>query len=641
MQEQKELKLIIQPKVIDHLGIKMYQKPVDVVAEFIANSWDADSEYANIDITNNSISIEDIGVGMTFQQCQDYFLTVGRDRRKSTGKEFTEEKRRPILGRKGIGKFAGFGIAEKLIIKTTSKENGEKTTFEMNISSILEHDMRDETVKPISVVKYEEPNDNNKNSHGTVVTLEGISNMDFELDEFCSNLSKRFLLAQLYDDFDITVMGAVLPDSFSEEMEFVFPQDLNPEEKDKIPEICSIEKGWAIEKLKGNTIYWRIGFFENPIQDEELRGVSIFAKGKLAQKPFFFDLTGGISAQHGLEYMTGQIRMDFIDNKANDLIATERQRINLQTKLGKDIRNWGLERIKLLSGFWKKRRSDTRIKFLTDKISGFGTRLERLTTTERKTVESLLRKIASFPRLGQERFNEWCNDVLTSWETGRLRSLITEMSEEQELDEQKLLDYLSEAGILSALNIAESIKTKVVTIGELKQRVEAHQLENEVRNFIYNNPWLIHPKWESFRKERSVKKLMEDIGTKQLSHEGFDGRVDLALSSGSSLLLIEFMRPGLELDKDHLDRFNYYVMDINNAITNETGSKINKMESAFLIADRKKNDSLIGDRIQQLKKDNIFVMKWDTLIEQALSQWVEYLDILKERYKDDSRIQQL
>ncbi len=44
MATNKELTLIIQPKVIDHLGIKMYQKPVDVISEFVANAWDADSE---------------------------------------------------------------------------------------------------------------------------------------------------------------------------------------------------------------------------------------------------------------------------------------------------------------------------------------------------------------------------------------------------------------------------------------------------------------------------------------------------------------------------------------------------------------------------------------------------------------------
>ena len=81
------------------------------------------------------------------------------------------------------------------------------------------------------------------------------------------------------------------------------------------------------------------------------------------------------------------------------------------------------------------------------------------------------------------------------------------MASEPNLDQEKFLDILAEADVLTALNIAESIKTKIVTIGELKQRVESGQLENKVRDFIFENPWLIHPKWESFQKERCASPL--------------------------------------------------------------------------------------------------------------------------------------
>ncbi|MFP4461841.1 MAG: ATP-binding protein [Thermotogota bacterium] len=639
---EKKLKLIIQPKVVDHLGIKMYQKAVDVVSEFVANAWDADTELVDIQIESNSITIKDFGSGMTYEQCQKSFLTVGRDRRKDTGKEVSEEKERPVLGRKGIGKFAGFGIASKVTIRTISKSNGELSSFEMDINSILEHDASENAEKPIKVVEYREENEQRKADHGTTVILDGVNTVDINLEEFRSDLARRFLLAQVYDDFEIKVNNIELPESFSDEMEFVFPKDFTDEEKEKIPNLESVDNGWAIEKLDGHEIRWRVGFFEDTIQVEELRGISIFARGKLAQKPFFFELSGGISGQHGLEYMTGQMRMDFIDDAQHDLISTERQRINLQSELGKKVRSWGIERIKLLSSFWKARRSNKRLQELEDRISGFRERLEVLPASERKTVKTVLKKIASFPRLGQARYKEWCNDVLTSWEKGRLKNLITEISETEELDEHKLLDVLSESGVLTALNIAESIKTKIVTIGELNQRVKSGQLENAVRDFIYDNPWLIQPKWETFRKERSVLNLIQDAGTKNLDQEeAFNGRVDLALSSGSTLLLVEFMRPGLELDRSHLDRINWYVGDIRNALERETGNPINILETAYVIADNKKDTESISRRVNQLKEDGIFVMTWGTLIEQAIKQWEDHLELLKDRFPEDKRIQEL
>ena len=53
-----------------------------------------------------------------------------------------------------------------------------------------------------------------------------------------------------------------------------------------------------------------------------------FANGKLAQRPFDFNITGGISGQQGLEYLSGKVEADYIDSQTTDLIATERQRIN-------------------------------------------------------------------------------------------------------------------------------------------------------------------------------------------------------------------------------------------------------------------------------------------------------------------------
>ena len=636
----KKLTLIIQPKVIDHLGIKMYQKPVDVVSEFIANSWDADAETVEVIINGDEIKIIDNGLGMTYEQCQKYFLTVGRNRREDFGNSLSEEKHRPVLGRKGIGKFAGFGIASTIIVKTISKFNGELTEFEMDINRILEIDARDSAEKPIKVRNYEGKNEQKKKEHGTTIILTGIDTSSIDIDSFLTELSRRFLLTQFYDDFSIKVNGGELPDSFSKDMEFVFPRDLFKNEKSELG-VSGIKGEWAIENFESYEIKWRIGFYEEPIQIEELRGISIFVKGKLAQKPFYFDLSGGISGQFGLEYMTGQIQMDFIDEGDNDLIATERQRINLQTTLGKKIREWGLEKIKRLSSIWKNRRSERRIRELNDRISGFRSRLEILPPSERKTVETVLKKIASFPRLGQARFQDWCNDILTSWEKGRLKNLITELSEADNLDEQKLLDILTESGVLTALNIAESIKTKIVTIGELKQRVESRQLENSVRDFIYKNPWLIHPQWEAFRKERSVDGIIRDAGAKNLNDDAFKGRVDLALSSGSSLLLIEFMRPGLEIDRDHLDRINYYVIDIRNSLKRETANTINRLEKAFVIADNRKDSELISTRIAQLEKDNILIMTWDGLIRQALKQWEDHLELLKQRFPDDLRIQKL
>lgn len=639
---EKSLELKIQPRVIDHLGIKMYQKPADVISEFIANAWDADAEVVSVSLHDNIIVVSDNGHGMTFHECQNRFLTVGRNRRLETKSDKSKNKQRPVLGRKGIGKFAGFGIAQKVEVNTVSEDTGERTKFSMDIIKIQSADCEDKETKIIDVLEYCEPNPAEKSNHGTTISLLGVDPLP-EANTLLCDLSRRFLLAKANGgDFSVKVNETLLPEPFADSVEFLFPRDLRDEEINKIEGFKGIdEEGWCIETLCDNDIKWKIGFFEEPIETEELRGISVFSRGKMSQKPFFFDITGGISGQHGLEYMTGQVIMDFIDNGDNDLIATERQRINLQNPLGIKIREWGIDRIKLLSSIWKSRRSEKRQQELEDKIAGFKDRLDKLPPTERKTVKNVLRKIASFERLGKARYQEWCNDILSSWEKGRLKELIQTIANQQQIDEDVFLGLLAEADVLTALNIAESIKTKIVAIGELKRLVESHQLENKVRDYIYENPWLIHPKWESFTKERALEKTIHDMGIKHLKADVFEGRVDLILSSGSNALLIEFMRPGLSLDETHLDRINYYVMGIRHAIELETGNRIKTLENAFVVADAKSDSADMLTRTKQLERDGILAITWNTLIENAISQWGEHLDLLKNRHSTDPRIQDL
>ena len=94
----------------------MYQSPVNGIAELVANAWDADATSVDTELPQTltdvgaTFVVRDDGLSMTFKEYQRLYLAVGRDRRR--GK--TESKTaggRPVLGRKGIGKSAGFGIA--------------------------------------------------------------------------------------------------------------------------------------------------------------------------------------------------------------------------------------------------------------------------------------------------------------------------------------------------------------------------------------------------------------------------------------------------------------------------------------------------------------------------------------------------
>ena len=117
----KHFRLDFSNRVIEHLGIKLYQnRPTNVVSEFVSNSWDADAGRVAIAVKASKtggtpeIIISDDGRGMSRDELIDEFLVIGRNRRESPS-ETTKGGRLP-MGRKGIGKLAGFGIAKTIDI---------------------------------------------------------------------------------------------------------------------------------------------------------------------------------------------------------------------------------------------------------------------------------------------------------------------------------------------------------------------------------------------------------------------------------------------------------------------------------------------------------------------------------------------
>ena len=77
---EPKLSMSFDPHTIEHLGIKMYSRLPNAMAELIANAYDADARNVHINIVENgserSISVEDDGIGMTFDEINEKFLRI-------------------------------------------------------------------------------------------------------------------------------------------------------------------------------------------------------------------------------------------------------------------------------------------------------------------------------------------------------------------------------------------------------------------------------------------------------------------------------------------------------------------------------------------------------------------------------------
>ena len=92
----------IRRTIVDDLGLKLYDKVSAVVAELIANSYDADAEEVIVKLPlgktlaskttkeDYAIEVSDNGHGMTPSEANKFYLMVGKRRRddKRQGKFF-------------------------------------------------------------------------------------------------------------------------------------------------------------------------------------------------------------------------------------------------------------------------------------------------------------------------------------------------------------------------------------------------------------------------------------------------------------------------------------------------------------------------------------------------------------------------
>lgn len=644
----KTLHLNFHGRIIDHLGIQMYQSPVAAVAEMVSNSWDADAEHVRITLppallSDSEIVVADDGNGMTLDQCERRFLEVGYNRRHADPMAKSSGKERPILGRKGIGKFAGFGIATVIRVETVSRENGERTVFELDADKLRGDDYIGEGSKDIDVLEYKAPDDGRRSEHGTTIRLRRLTMAERPSPTvFGKSMARRFLLHQRVADFDLRVNGEELPESEElEKAQFIFPRDY--EVGGRRPKGLTLdEDGWGREAVgAGRAIRWRFTFYPDPIDEKELQGVAVFAHGKLAQTPFDFNLVGGLGGQHGIEYLSGAVEADFVDELPMDVIAPERQRIDWNRPDTQPLLSWGQRRVKELLPVWQELRGKEKLDALVNKLEPFAQRLDKLPTYERRIVEGALKKLAGITKINNDTFGSLADSMLTAWEGGRLKELISQVSATETLTAEEFVDLLWEAEVMTSLHTGEAVKTKLTIIDGLRQRIAERELENPLRDYIAEHPWLISPKWETFQREKSVANVLaEAVREAKLDREKDWGkRIDLVLSSGDSLLILEFMMPGLTIDHDHISRFQFYVTAIEQRLEAQTGGQFRRIEGGYLIADRIDKSPTVISYLKKLEADGLRAMDWETLLQSAEAQWAEFIQILARRAPEDERLQ--
>ncbi len=144
------------------------------------------------------------------------------------------------------------------------------------------------------------------------------------------------------------------------------------------------------------------------------------------------------------------------------------------------------------------------------------------------------------------------------------------------------------------------------------------------------------PEWETFKKETSVRNLVEAAAAEAIldTDDHWNKRVDLVMSSGRQLLVVEFMRPGLTVDRDHINRYQEYFDVLRASISENTELDFRDV-SGLLVADELDMRRGMEQTLIRLAEADMKALEWQGLLQRAIVQWEEFLDILVVRAPDD------
>lgn len=125
--EENKYELDIDVRILELLGPNLYTNIYYVLAELIANAYDADAHNVFIISDDNKIIVEDDGKGMSYSKGEvAKYLKVAAVSRSSDDDSKTSLDRLK-MGRKGVGKLAALSVSEEVQVMTISE--GEKSGF--------------------------------------------------------------------------------------------------------------------------------------------------------------------------------------------------------------------------------------------------------------------------------------------------------------------------------------------------------------------------------------------------------------------------------------------------------------------------------------------------------------------------------
>ena len=618
---QKVLEMKFDPNVITHLGIQMYSTLPPVISELISNAYDADATevkiYLNDKDQEKSIIIEDNGHGMSFDEINDKFLLIGRNRRKDDQSDKSKSGKRWVIGKKGIGKLAFFGIATQVEISTI--QNYSKTTFLLNWDDIQSQRANTGIYYPTIL----ESDISVQQESGTTIKLTKIKRKTgFSAQDLALSLSKAFHVFD-EEDFQVNIFHneQTEPLLISNSLRY---QDFDCFVKWEAPwaeiNLTSEEKNKYeayLEQITGCLIASK----EKTIP-EKMRGIALFSRGKLVNEYAFYGLS---ATSFGYSYLTGWLNVDFIEDFSEDVISTNRRSLNWETDETKLLEELLQILIKKFYNFQKDAKESDK-KQEIEEIVGINLDdwYETLPKHERKLAKKIMNQIIKAEGLEPEKTSNLIRYVQDSYQFTSFKELAADISENNFDHPEQILKLMSEWQLIEAREFYKLAEVRLETIKKFEEYIAQNAKEVPVlHNFLKQFPWLLDPRIMSFKDEVTFSSLLKEKYPDETLDIN-DRRIDfLCQRFADSFFIIELKRPKGTISHKEIMQALDYVNFIAQRLGNEKGTKV----CCYLIAERLVDTPSVTMTAEALQKGgSVYVKTYSELLANAKNYHNEFIE---------------
>ena len=609
---------------IKHLGLQMYSTLPPVIGELVANAWDANATRIEITIPEtpidehtSEITIVDDGIGMSDGDIRQKYLIIGRDRREDEGSDRTPPPlNRPIMGRKGIGKFSAFGIAKEIEIESVRDDHCSR--FVMNYDAMLQSaKQRRAEFPPLQP--------SGQVTSGTVITLRKITkfrNRRISLSTLRRGLARRFAVVGSQSNFDIVINGA--PITVKErDLQRLLDTDADGERYlwNYREEEIEPNTGW---KVSG----W-IGALDRttPNLDGVDRGISIMARGKLVQEPFLFHAVVG--QQYALSYLVGELHAEFVDG-LEDTIGTNRNALVWDTDANTKLMDWGKSEVNRIAREWAKKRSEDNERSLQDNKLYQEFRAKASDTGNRRALDladKLVRQVISKnPTADAAEIEPVIQNSLDFIEFDAFLEIAQDLADSDLEDIGRIFNLFQEWEIVEAKEMSRVTEGRITAIEKLERLIEQNALEvPTLHNFLKEFPWVIDPRWTLVDDEVQYSKVLRQHFPEREDLPEGDRRIDfLCVRESRNLVVVEIKRPGKKVSETELQQIERYVAFMRDHVKKTTDPEFSYQQVVgYLLCGDLVDTYMVRERRDNLERSQIFVRRYTDL-----------LDMVKRIHKD-------